>query len=140
MKRILITGAAGVIGRVLRAAYRGKYRLRLSDIAPLGEAAPGVEFVQADITDVAACEKMMQGVECVVHLGGVSVENAWEKILPANIAGCYNVFEAARRSSTAVFSRQWNSTATRARLIERRSIERRSIGRRYRTQDSLRCW
>ena len=98
MKRILITGAAGAIGKCLRAAYRGKYQLRLSDIAPLGEAAPGEELVSADLTDLAACERMMQGVDCVVHLGGVSVEDAWEKILPANIAGCYNVFEAARRA------------------------------------------
>jgi nucleoside-diphosphate-sugar epimerase len=29
MKRILITGAAGAIGKVLRAAYSGKFRLRL---------------------------------------------------------------------------------------------------------------
>ena len=98
MKRVLITGAAGAIGTVLRGAYRGKYRLRLSDIASMGEAAPDEELVQADIGDLAACERMMQGVDCVVHLGGRSVEDAWEVILPANIVGCYNVFEAARRA------------------------------------------
>jgi len=98
MKRVLITGAAGAIGSVLRAAYQGKYALCLSDIAPLGPAAPGEELVPADLTDLAACERMLQGVDCVVHLGAAATENTWEKILPANIVGCYNVFEAARRA------------------------------------------
>jgi len=98
VKHILITGAAGAIGTALRAAYQGRYRLRLTDIAPLGKAAAGEELVNADITDLAACVRMMEGVDCVVHLGGTAVEDAWEKILPANIAGCYNVIEAARRA------------------------------------------
>ena len=34
----------------------------------------------------------------MVHLGGYSVEGPWTSILPANIIGCYNVFEAARRN------------------------------------------
>ena len=98
MNRVLITGAAGAIGSVLRSSFRGAYpHLRLTDIAPLGDAAAGEELVQANLEDLAACEKMMEGVDCVVHLGGVAFEDSWEKILPANIAGCYNVFEAARR-------------------------------------------
>jgi len=98
MNRILITGAAGAIGRALRASFRGAYpRLRLTDIAPLGAAADGEELVEANLEDLAACERMMDGVDCVVHLGGVAFEDSWEKILPANIVGCYNVFEAARR-------------------------------------------
>ena len=39
----------------------------------------------------------MQGMECVVHLAGQAVEADWEVVLPLNIEGCYNVFEAARR-------------------------------------------
>lgn len=98
VNRILITGAAGAIGKVLRASLRGKYPiLRLSDIVPLGDAGEGEELIVANIEDMSACESMMQGVDCVVHLGGVAFEDAWEKIQPANIAGCYNIFEAARR-------------------------------------------
>ena len=40
----------------------------------------------------------MAGIDCVVHLAGMPVEAAWEKVLPLNIEGCYNVFEAARRA------------------------------------------
>jgi uronate dehydrogenase len=101
MNRILITGAAGNIGKTLREGLRGRYPvLRLSDIAPLGAAGAGEEIAPADLTDFAQVEAAMQGVDCVVHLGGISVEDTWEKILPNSIVGTWNVFEAARRQGT----------------------------------------
>ena len=104
MQRVLITGAAGNIGKVLRQGLRGRYpKLRLMDIAPLGEAAPGEEISAADVRDMAAMEKLMAGVDCVVHLAGVPSEDAWDKILPLNIVGCYNAFEAARRQGVRRF-------------------------------------
>ncbi|TMJ51884.1 MAG: NAD(P)-dependent oxidoreductase [Alphaproteobacteria bacterium] len=101
MNRVLITGAAGRIGRTLRAGLGKRYRLlRLLDLAPLGAAAAGEEVVHADIGDLAAMEAALEGIDCVVHLAGVPEEDVWEKILPANIVGTYNVFEAARRRGT----------------------------------------
>ncbi|MFQ5773557.1 MAG: NAD-dependent epimerase/dehydratase family protein [Kiloniellaceae bacterium] len=98
MQRVLITGAAGRIGSVLRAGLRGAYpALRLSDIAPLGAAEAGEELCPADLRDFAAVERTMAGVDAVVHLGGVPEEDAWEPIHEVNIVGCYHVFEAARR-------------------------------------------
>jgi len=98
MKRILITGAAGKIGNALRKGLRGNYPLiRLVDIAPLGAIEAGEELSTTDIRDIAALEKAMVGIDCVVHLAGVPEEAAWEKVLPLNIEGCYNAFEAARR-------------------------------------------
>ena len=98
MNRILITGAAGTIGRTLREGLRGRYRtIRLSDIAPMAPAGPGEELAPADLKDFAAVRAAMQGVDAVVHLGGVSVEDTWEKILPNSIEGTWNVFEAARQ-------------------------------------------
>jgi uronate dehydrogenase len=96
MQRILITGAAGQIGKALRAGLRGSYPLiRLLDVAPLGEAAAGEEIFIADIRDMAAMEKATAGIDCIVHLAGQSTEAEWDKVLPLNIEGCYNVFEAA---------------------------------------------
>jgi len=99
MQRILITGAAGQIGKALRSGLHGRYRLlRLLDITPLGAAAEGEEVVVADIRDMAAMQNATAGIDCVVHLAGQATEAEWEKVLPLNIEGCYNVFEAARRS------------------------------------------
>ncbi len=74
MERVLITGAAGTIGRALREGLRGVYPvLRLSDIAALGAAGPGEELVPADLRDLAQVEAAMAGVDAVVHLGGVRI-------------------------------------------------------------------
>lgn len=96
--RVLITGAAGNIGRALRVHLRGRYALlRLTDVAPQDAAGPGEEIATVDIRDMAAVERSMEGIDCVIHLAGMPEEDAWETILPLNIEGCYNVFEAARR-------------------------------------------
>src|SRR5664280_570088 len=98
MKRILIIGAAGKIGNALRQGLRGSYSIiRLADIASLGSTAADEELATTDIRDMAALEKAMVGIDCVVHLAGVPEEAAWDQVLPLNIEGCYNVFEAARR-------------------------------------------
>ena len=98
MNRILITGAAGKIGSTLREGLRGRYPvLRLSDIAPLDPARAGEEIVRADLADLAEVEVAMRGVDCVVHLGAIAGEDTWDKILPSNVVGTWNVFEAARR-------------------------------------------
>ena len=95
--RILITGAAGEIGSTLRAGLRGAYSLlRLTDVRPLPDAGPGEETMHADLTDERSLAAIMKDIECVVHLGGVPREAPWTAILPNNIEGTYNVFEAAR--------------------------------------------
>jgi uronate dehydrogenase len=96
--RLLLTGAAGGLGRELRGRLAAHCtRLRLSDIAELGTAAPHEELHRADLADAAAVHALLAGVDAVIHLGGVSTEQPWERILPANIVGAYNVYEAARR-------------------------------------------
>jgi len=99
MHRVLITGAGGGIGRSLRESLRGIYPvLRISDRVPLAAAQSGEEVVYADLADLAAVERIVAGVDGIIHLGGISGENEWEVILQSNIIGTYNLFEAARRA------------------------------------------
>jgi uronate dehydrogenase len=97
MKKILITGATGDVGTHLARELAGKYQIRLSDRRPL-KPAKGQTFIKADISKMADAMKITKGVDAIVHLGGYSVEGPWEGILQANIIGCYNVFEAARKN------------------------------------------
>ena len=98
MKTILITGAAGDVGTHLRRELAGKYSLRVSDLRPVKKINKEEKFVRADISKFADAMRITKGVDAIVHLGGYSVEGPWEGILSANIIGCYNVFEAARRN------------------------------------------
>ncbi len=98
MHRILITGAAGRLGTILRNGLRGRFpALRLLDIAPLGTAQPGEEFLSADIRDLATVIEATADVDRVVHLAGIPDEDSFQRILDVNMVGTYNVFEAARR-------------------------------------------
>ncbi len=98
MTKILITGAAGMIAGELRKRLAPAFSLRLTDIQPISELLPREEFVAADLADMAAVERLMEGVSGIIHLGGVSAEDTWEKIMPANVGGTWNLFEAARRN------------------------------------------
>ncbi len=97
MKTVLITGATGDVGSYLRREFAGKYRLRLSDKRIL-KKNKGETFMRADISKMPDALKITRGVDAIVHLGGFSVEGPWEAIHKANIVGCYNIFEAARKN------------------------------------------
>jgi len=100
--RILLLGAAGGIGSALREGLRGRYGLmRLADIAPLPPAGQGEQIAHADLLDIPSLAAAMIGIDTVVHMAGVPVEpetNAWDQVLPANIIGVHNLFEATRRA------------------------------------------
>ena len=101
---LLLTGAAGTLGRVLAPTLRGLCQtLRLSDLpGPLAllPLLPGDEAMPADLADAAAMNRLLQGVQAVVHLGGVAVEGPFAPILAANVAGTTHLYEAARRAGT----------------------------------------
>ncbi len=96
--RLLLTGAAGGLGRELRPRLRPRCALlRVSDIAPMAAAGPGEEVMEAALEDRAAVHALLEGMDAVVHLGGISTEQPFDAVLQANIVGTYNLYEAARR-------------------------------------------
>jgi uronate dehydrogenase len=99
MHTVLITGASGGIGTRLRKLMHGIYPdIRLSDRVAPADLRADETFVKADLAIAAEVERAVDGVQGIVHLGGHATEGPWQTILSANIVGCYNLFEAARRA------------------------------------------
>ena len=90
--RVAVTGSDGLIGRVLRAGLSERFEPRWLTRA------------DADITDLPALERAFAETDAVVHLAATpDVEAVWEDVLPANLIGAYNAFEAARRAGARRF-------------------------------------
>ncbi len=97
-KRILFTGAAGNLGRRLRPRlHEFADVVRLADVADVGPAGPGEETVLCDLADRDAVLRMCEGVDAILHFGGVSTEVEWEPIMHANIHGMVNLYEAVHK-------------------------------------------
>ena len=96
--RVVMTGAAGGVGTMTRPHLVGHFdQIVVSDRREITELHDGETFVQADLTDMAAMERLLEGADGIIHLGGQPVEADWEAVHSANIIGLYNTYEAARR-------------------------------------------
>jgi uronate dehydrogenase len=99
--RLLITGPGGRVGTHLVPLLREHFALRLLDAAPLKNLAltGDDEFVSCDIRDLPAMRAACDGVQAVLHLAAVSDEDDFHtRLLPMNLEGVYNAFEAARQA------------------------------------------
>ena len=97
-KKVLITGAAGRIGQVMRTGLKDRYDLRLMYHRTVLEAVEGEEVAMGSVADMAAIEAAVDGVDAVVHMAGdPSTSAPWESVLEKNIQGVYCTYEACRK-------------------------------------------
>lgn len=91
--KVLLTGPSGRMGPHLVPSFRQRYDLRTFDLHPSDEPH---SFV-GDLSEIEPLREAMRGVDVVVHLAATSDEAPFvEKLVPNNVIGLYNVFEAAR--------------------------------------------
>lgn len=96
--RILITGAAGRLGTELRKGLAPlAEHLRLTDRVDIKDLQENEEAMILDLSDEAAVDEAVLGVDAIVHFGGAPLERPWNEILDSNIRGSYHVYESARR-------------------------------------------
>lgn len=94
---VLITGAAGLLGRYVTAELKGSARLSGLDLAPAAGQPELSAYTSAGIEDAAAVRRAVEGHDAVVHIA--ARPNIWSgsgaEIMHTNITGTWNVLQAA---------------------------------------------
>lgn len=97
-ERILLTGASGGLGTVLRKEIAGRAaRLRISDRTALKARSPNEELVVCDLADREAVMALTRDVDVVIHMGGaVGGQLPFDEVLQSNCLGFHNIYESCR--------------------------------------------
>jgi len=93
---VLLTGMTGRIGPHLLPAFREQYHLRTLDLNPVPDDP---NHTVSDLSNIDTLREVMTGIDVLVHLAATSDEAPFmEQLLPNNIVGVYNIFEAAHQA------------------------------------------
>jgi len=97
--KVALSGAGGQLGRVLRPALlaRGFDLRSAAGSKPLDPLVPGEDVMHGDLRDPAVVDRLMQGVDVLIHMAGTSVERPLPEIIENNLRGLVEVYEGARR-------------------------------------------
>lgn len=96
--KIVVTGAAGKIGRwTVRTLLNAGHEVKASDRL-LREESASTDFVQAELRDYGQVCQLLKGSEAVVHLGNIptDVRNTPQAIFENNMLVNFNVLEACK--------------------------------------------
>ena len=99
MAKVALSGAGGQVGGWLRPKLleRGVNLRSAGGRTPLEPIAPGEDIMHGDLRDPAVVDRLLQGVDVLIHLAGTSVERPLPEIMENNLRGLYEVYEGARR-------------------------------------------
>jgi len=94
--RILVTGAAGRVGRIVAAGLKERHQIRGFDREPMPDLT---DTIIGNVSDLDALLLATKDMDAVIHLGSFGGEREWELMLETNYDGTFKVFEAARQNN-----------------------------------------
>lgn len=98
MKKVALSGAGGIVGSILRKELQQRgVDLRSAGFEPLTPLRPGEDLVHGDLRDPAVVDRLLAGVDVLIHLAGTSIEKPLPEIIENNLRALHEVYEGARR-------------------------------------------
>lgn len=100
MPKVALSGASGNIGRVLRPRLleRGVELRSASGTRPMLPLSSQEDVLHGDLRDPAVVDRLLKGVQVLIHMAGTSVERPLPEIIENNLCGLFEVYEGARRN------------------------------------------
>jgi uronate dehydrogenase len=100
MTKVALSGASGNMGRILRVELqkRGVDLRSAGGRTPLQPLREGEDVMHGDLRDSAVVDRLLNGVDVLIHLAGTSVERPLPEIIENNLVGLYEIYEGARRN------------------------------------------
>lgn len=96
-RSLLVTGSSGCVAGLLRPLLLARgHTLRLADRVGTGDD-------RADLCDPAACDRVVAGVDAIVHLAGAAKEGSVERLLADNAVALDNLLRSAARARVPHF-------------------------------------
>lgn len=105
MRRILITGGFGKIGRHFIQQYCDSYHIRVADVKTEVDTFPStVEVRETDLLDAHACMELCTDVDTVIHLAGlVDPDTKDDSLMETNMKTTQNILNAAVKNGCKRF-------------------------------------
>lgn len=99
MTKVALSGASGNVGQVLRPMLleRGVDLRSAGGHRPLTPLRQGEDVLHGDLRDPAVVDRLLEGVDVLIHMAGTSVERPLAEIIENNLVGLHAVYEGARR-------------------------------------------
>ena len=98
MTKVALSGAEGQLGQFLRPRLLAQgVDLRSAGLHVLEPRGTGEDLTHGDLRDSENVDRLLRGVDVLIHMAGTSVERPLPEIIDNNLVGLHAVYEGARR-------------------------------------------
>jgi len=100
MTKVALSGASGNMGRMLRIELQklGVDLRSAGGRTPLVPLHDGEDVMHGDLRDPATVDRLLNGVDVLIHMAGTSVERPLPEIIENNLVALHQIYEGARRN------------------------------------------